>query len=547
MYAALLGLPSLHEIIEAIAHGFFEALAGALVPGFLKHATVATIQHLVALPDPQSWQHLSSLEGQMIYLGAALLPVSLAASTLRYWVSGLTGAAHPAGALARCVGAAGTLVAYRWMLEQVIAAANTLTHAILGFPAVGDGLGAIVSVLFGGALLTGSASVFGALLVIVGVLFAAGLFALQVLLTLLFALLCTAGPPLIALSPIPECEHLLRSWAHGLGAIALVPVGWTLLFATAGALSLDAVSLDGASGGLPGHIAAAFAGLATFAIAVKLPLMLLGEARRFLSSARLRSPAGPNAPPRAISGSERVRAAHARLRSAALVGVPALAGSIGMAAGSLGAPAGGPLGAATRGLKRAVKTGPLRTEGSDPPAAQSGTQSEARPARRGLRTRLADAGAILARAPREARRAVLRSSMEAPSAPTSVRQDTPNAATNGSTRKPAEPPRPRAPERSPRAQASGMPAAPTASSTPSSSAQAQTRSGATRAPTATPPSDRTAAPQSNEPRNPSKPPAPTHHQHPSTPVPHDGAPRPAPEAPSGPRRRPRKPRGSAER
>ena len=41
---AFLGLPSLHSIIEGIAKGFFSALAGALVPGFLKHGTVATIQ-----------------------------------------------------------------------------------------------------------------------------------------------------------------------------------------------------------------------------------------------------------------------------------------------------------------------------------------------------------------------------------------------------------------------------------------------------------------------------------------------------------------------
>ena len=44
-----LDLPSLHSIIEAIAKGFFGALAGALVPSWLKHGTVATVQQLVAL------------------------------------------------------------------------------------------------------------------------------------------------------------------------------------------------------------------------------------------------------------------------------------------------------------------------------------------------------------------------------------------------------------------------------------------------------------------------------------------------------------------
>src|ERR1035438_7166646 len=70
---AFLGLPSLHSIIEAIAKGFFGALAGALVPGFLKHGTVAMIQGLVALPDPASWGHVSELESDMTYLGMSLM------------------------------------------------------------------------------------------------------------------------------------------------------------------------------------------------------------------------------------------------------------------------------------------------------------------------------------------------------------------------------------------------------------------------------------------------------------------------------------------
>ena len=99
---AFLGLPSLHSIIEAIAKGFFSALAGALVPGFLKHGSVALIQHLVALPDPAGWGHVSELEGDMTYLGMSLMPVTLAVCTLRYWMMGLTGAAHPATGIARC-------------------------------------------------------------------------------------------------------------------------------------------------------------------------------------------------------------------------------------------------------------------------------------------------------------------------------------------------------------------------------------------------------------------------------------------------------------
>jgi hypothetical protein len=407
--------PSLHSIIDAIAEGFFGALAGALVPGFLKHGTVATVQHLVALPDPASWGHVGQLQEDMTYLGASLLPVTLAVGTLRYWMMGLTGSAHPAGAIGRCVGATAVLVAYRWIVEEIVAATNTLTHAILGFPVVADGLASIISVLFGGALLVGAGGVFGAFLVIVGVLFAAGLFAVQVLLTVVLALLIVAGPPLIALSAIPELSHLARTWALAVMAVTLVPLGWTVLFATAGALTLDATSFTGGAGGLPGHIAAAFAGLITFVIAVKLPLMLLGEIRHLFGAAGSRGGGGGGAQGQsAMPGAQRMQAAHARLRSAAFVGGPSLGRSAGRAAGALGAPEGGPVGAARRGL-----AGAARRTGVLPGAAVAGAGGSlagAAAARRGagtgkggrggVRERLSRAGAILVGAPRDARAAM---------------------------------------------------------------------------------------------------------------------------------------------
>jgi hypothetical protein len=403
-------LPSLHSIVEGIAKGFFGALAHALVPSWLTHGTVATIQHLVALPDPATWTHVGQLQADMVWLGASLLPVTLAIGTVRYWLVGLTGSAHPAGALGRCVWVTFVLVAYRWFVEQTVAITNTMTHAILGFPVVASGLQRIIGVLFGGALLGGAGGVFGAFLVIVGVLFAAGLFAVQVLLTVLLALLIVAGPPLIALSAIPELSHLARTWAHALMAIMLVPLGWTVLFATAGALCLDATSFTGGAGGVPGHVAAAFAGLITFAIAVKLPLMLLGELRHLFGSA-FSSGGGGSSGQSTMPGAERVKAAHTRLRSAAFEGVPSVGRSAGRAAGALGAPAGGPLGAARRGL-----TGAARRSGVLPGAAagvaggavagKAAGRDLAQSGRRGIRERLRNAGAIIASAPSDARAAM---------------------------------------------------------------------------------------------------------------------------------------------
>ncbi len=401
---ALFGLPSLHSIIEAIANDFFGALAGALVPSWLKHGTVATIQHLVALPDPASWTHVSRLQGEMTYLGAMLLPVTLAVGATRYWLVGLTGSAHPASAVVRCAASSGVLVAYRWVVEQTVAAVNTLTHGILGLPQVAGGLARIIGVLFGGALLTGGGGVFGAFLVIVGVVFAAGLFAMQVLLTVALAVLVVAGPPLIALAAIPELSHLARGWADALLAVALVPLGWTVLFATAGALCLDATSFTGASGGLPGHIAAAFAGLITFVLAVRLPLMAVGEIRSVFSRHGLRTAASsPQGTANSLPGGERVRAAQGRLRAVGVQAVPSLGASIGRAAGALGAPAGGPIGAARR--RTAAVSPRSRIFAAAGRSTASKHSEQARPQAvkgRSVRERLTRARGILAQAPAEA-------------------------------------------------------------------------------------------------------------------------------------------------
>lgn len=451
----LFGLPSLHSIIEAIAKGFFSALAGALIPGFLKHGTVATIQHLVALPDPASWGHVSELEGDMTYLGMSLMPVSMTVCALRYWMVGLTGAAHPATSIVRCAWATFVLVIYRWLIEQTVAATNTLTHAILGLPVVANGLASIVTVLFGGALLVGAGSVFGAFLVIVGVAFAAGLFASKVALTDVLALAYCAGPLFIAWWPIPELSHLARAWGHALMAVVLVPLGWTLLFAAAGALTLDATSAGGGASGMGGHIEAAFAGLITFVIAVKLSLILLGELRHVLSGTGLKTtPTGGGAQGQAaMPGVQRMRAAHAQLLSVGLQGIPSLAGSAGRAAGALGTPAGGPLGAARAGLASAARrTGLVR--GTSPAAAATGTRTgratddlaahTGAKASRGarVRERLSRAGAILADAPREAR-AAMASSIRVPArggaGGTGTRSHAGTRASNATGKTPARP------------------------------------------------------------------------------------------------------------
>ncbi|MGO9490132.1 MAG: hypothetical protein ACLQBB_14045 [Solirubrobacteraceae bacterium] len=386
--------------MEAVAGGFFTSVAEALVPGFLRHATVGTIQHLVALPDPAGWSHVGQLEEEMVFLGGMLLPVTLAAGALRYLLVGVTGATYPSLPLSRCVWVTGVLVAYRWIVAETVAAVNTFTHAILELPTVGDGLARLVAVLFTGALLTGTGGVFGALLVIVGVLFAAGLFAAQVLLTLTLALLVVAGPPLIALSAIPELAHLASAWGRALLAVALVPLGWTVLFATAGALTLDATSFTGGIDGVPSQVAAAFAALITFMLAVRLPWTLLGSVKRLLAPATGGVTGGSSLPP---AGAARVAQANARLRAAGVHGTLSLGRSLGLAAGALGAPAGGLAGAAGRRIRQRppVGGGSARVGGGSP-AQAAGSR------RGGVRERLGRATVIVRGAPDRSREASAR-------------------------------------------------------------------------------------------------------------------------------------------
>ena len=437
--AGFLGLPSLHSIIQAIAGEFFGALAGALVPSWLKHGTIATIQQLVALPDPASWSHVGALQSEMTYLGAMLAPVTLTVGALRYWAMGLTGSAHPVSAVTRCAGATAALVGYRWAVEQVVAGTNTLTHGVLALPSVGGGLQRIIGVLFGGALLSGAGGVFGAFLVIVGVVFAAGLFAAQVLLTVALALLIVVGPPLIALAAIPELAHLARIWRDALLAVALIPLGWTVLFATAGALCLDATSFTGGAGGLPGHVAAAFAGLITFYLAVRLPFVLLGGLRGRLGHGGASGHSSSGAT--SVAPDQRVKSARARLRAVGLEAVPAMGASVGRAAGALGAPAGGPIGAARRSLRaiRSDDAGAIR-------AATGVAREPAKTARRGARQRLREAREILIAAPGEALRGTRARAQRVPY-PTADRTSGQTKAPSRSANAPTEPRAP-APRRS---------------------------------------------------------------------------------------------------
>ena len=140
------------------------------MPSWLKHGTVATIQHLVALPDPATWAHVSRLQGEMTYLAAMLLPVTLAVGALRYWLVGPDRRGAPGERASRAARARPGCSSPTAGSSSRSSPRRTRSRtASSDCPRVADGLQRIIGVLFGGALLSGAGGVFGAFLVIVGV------------------------------------------------------------------------------------------------------------------------------------------------------------------------------------------------------------------------------------------------------------------------------------------------------------------------------------------------------------------------------------------
>lgn len=388
-------LPSIGSLLHQIIGGLFGALLEALTPSFLRNADIHTLQWLVQLPDPADtrlWPHVGELEGDMTWVAGALLPTMLVAGTVRDSLLSLAFRGSPGNALLRFVGAVFWIVLYRFAVNNMMGFVNVLTQAILSFPVVGEGLHRTVLVLFAGSVLAGVGGAFVALLALVAVVFAVSMFALKVALLSVLAGLYVVGPLFIALTPLPVLGYLARGWLLAFTGLCAIPLGWCVVFATAGALTLDVTSLSGGAH-IGARVTGAFAALGTFYLAYKWPLLVLGHVRGALiglagpgSASGVRGGGGGRLSDRALAAKAKV--ARSRLQAALLTGGQGLSS----AAGQLGAPAGGLAGIA----KRRIRPRPR-------PQSSGATPS---PARRGpLRQRLRDAAGELHQTPARMRHA----------------------------------------------------------------------------------------------------------------------------------------------
>jgi hypothetical protein len=354
-------LPSVGGLLHGIVGGLFGALLSALTPGFLRHADINTLRWLVMVPnaaDTTAWPTVGRLEQDMVWVAGAILPTALIVGTLRDSMLSLASRAHPASSLVQFTTAVFCLLVYRFAVMNGVAFVNVLTDTMLSWPVVAQGLHRTVLVMFGGSLLVGQGGAFLALLGLVALVFALTLFMLKVLLLVVLAVLFVAGPLFISLLPLPALGHLAQAWLLGLLGLCLIPVGWCVIFATAGAFSLDVTNIGGGAH-IEGRVLGAFAALATFYLAYKWPLLVLGHVRGALGGLGVRtSGGGAGGGGGGLSGgtlAARATRARRRLHAAMLTGGRGL----GAAAGALGAPAGGPVGAGARGARPHLAAGAL--------------------------------------------------------------------------------------------------------------------------------------------------------------------------------------------
>ncbi len=411
-------LPSISGILRSIANDLFGVLASAFLPAWLRHASLGTLRWLIALPDPadaRQWPTMHHLEQDTTAVAVAFLPLTLAISAARYTASSLSGSAtHPAQSLGRLVGAAVGLLVFPWAFGNVVAAVNVTTSALLGFADVGDGLARAVGLLFAGGVAFGVTGALIGLLVIAAILLAVALLIIKVGIFATFALLYAAGPLTLAGYPIPELHGAFRMWLLMLAVVALVPVGWCLIFAVAGALSADITHLS-TPAAIGSRTVGFFAAVLMFFIAFRWPFFLIGAVRNHgLFAGGLGAGAAASSSAAGGSGRAPVAARVAQGRLALLAGGGALGSSVAAAGGALGAPRGGLAGGGARLARRgaawgAAKAGRTSVGASGRQALSSGAgRLRARTATSGLATsRLAGralaVGAVIAAAPAKVR------------------------------------------------------------------------------------------------------------------------------------------------
>jgi hypothetical protein len=280
-----------------------------LIPASWAHVPVAVFDWIVQVPNYAG--SVTSPSGQTSYgfagvnairelfqwIGIALVPVTLTWSTTR----AMLGVEGPAAApLVRLLAMAGVLVFYPWLWAQAAAVVDQVTHLILSFALVTEGIRQLMAYATEGVALGGWQLIDLALIGAIASELLALVF-VKVVVVLVGAILYAVGPLMIGVVVTEGGASVARAWAGAVVTLLMVPVAWAAIFAVGAVLIGDASTAGVLVGGsstieqILGGVIVAVAGVATLWLCLRASREASTLARGQLATitpavARMRSP-----------------------------------------------------------------------------------------------------------------------------------------------------------------------------------------------------------------------------------------------------------------
>jgi uncharacterized membrane protein len=253
--------------------------------GDLEELAKNLVRLMLAVPLLTDTQQFPKLNKYFFYVrdgSFGILFLSFVWSTIRFWGAGFAGegAGEALEGFKRTVLAAGMLLAFPTAFDLASRIINELTVALVVNPSVGHGLLATAGPFAAFVAITAVITTGGLALIVVliGVVLMIGLFVVKVVIIALLAVLFVGAPICIALWPIEELGHLLRSCLGGILGCFAFPVTWALCFGVFAVLPADALFGGPSGGSISTTLLSPLVGLAALILAWKIPFVVMRQA-----------------------------------------------------------------------------------------------------------------------------------------------------------------------------------------------------------------------------------------------------------------------------
>lgn len=277
-HADILGIPTPSLNPEEWAVGGFKAIIKFILGDKLNDLGHQLVNLLLAVPiltDTKAFPKLNEYRGYITGGSWGILGLAFVVSSMRYWLSGGTGAYEGLVGFVRTGWAIVIVLAFPRAFDLISRIVNALTAALIDNPIVGSGLSkGMVGTLSTAPLDGGGIAM---LIAMAAIVMAIILLVVKVIVTALLAVLFVLSPLAIALWPIEETSWALRDLLAAMGALLVFPILWAVCFGTFAVLNNDAL-FPGGHGDLLISILSPLIVLAGLIIAFQLPFSFLNRA-----------------------------------------------------------------------------------------------------------------------------------------------------------------------------------------------------------------------------------------------------------------------------